>query len=282
MTNLIVSAALLLNTVMAASAAEAAATAPTISQTYYFLVFNSPAAGKEAEYNWWYNGQHAPDVVSVPGFVSAQRFVYNELQLRKVAPKNPRYLVMYKIVTDDLPAVLAAVKRRLASGETRNSNALDPASGQMFIYRALRPAVAGARGAPAGARPGPMTTYFQMEFGDAPTGTEDEFNIWYDNEHAPGMVAAAGVVMAQRGIVNEVQMEPLVNPARYLALFRIDTTDLAAVFRYRGRGAKGGKPPPAIDPKRTFAYIYKAIGPPLLGDAVRAARARASQVPGSP
>jgi hypothetical protein len=158
MTKLIVNAALLLIAVIAASAVGAAATAPTIAQTFYFLVFNSCAAGKEAEYNRWYNEQHAPDVVSVPGFVSAQRFVYNELQLREVALKKPRYLVIYTIVTDDLPAVLAEVKRRLGSGETRISTALDPASGQMSIYRALRPAVAGARGAPADAKPGPMTT----------------------------------------------------------------------------------------------------------------------------
>lgn len=184
MTKLIVSAAILLNAVMAASAAEAEATAPTISQTYYFLVFNSPAAGKEAEYNRWYNEQHAPDVVSVPGFVSAQRFVYNELQLREVALKKPGYLVVYKIVTDDLPVVLAEVKRLVVSGETRISNALDPASGQMLIYRALRPEVLGAKGRPADAHPGPMTTYVQVVFGDA----------------MPGMVAAPGFVKVQRGI----------------------------------------------------------------------------------
>jgi hypothetical protein len=87
------------------------------------------------------------------------------------------------------------------------------------------------------------------------------------------MVAARGFVMAQRGIVNEVQMEPLVNPSRYLALFQIDTTDLAAVFRHRTKDTTGGEPPPAFDRKRTFGYTYKAIGPLLQGDVVRAARA---------
>jgi hypothetical protein len=254
-----------------AGAMAPAATAPPAAQTYFFLVFNSPVAGKEAEYNQWYNEQHAPDVVSVPGFVSAQRFVYNEVQLREVALKKPKYLVMYKIVTADLPAVLAEVKRRLSTGETRVSNTLDPTSGQMGIYRAFRPEVPGAKGQPADATPGAMQTYYQVVFGDAVAGKDDEFNTWYDKDHAPNMVAAPGFVFAQRSIVSDVQMEPLTNPSRYLTLFKIETTDLPAVLRYQGRGTE---PPPAFDRARTFGYTYRAIGPLLLGDEVRAARAK--------
>ena len=253
-----------------------AVTAPPTAQTYYFLVFNGPVAGKEAEYNQWYNEQHAPDVVSVPGFVSAQRYVYNDVQLREVALKKPKYLVMYTIVTNDLPAVLAEVKRRLKTGETRVSNTLDPKSGQMYIYRAFRPEVAGARGQPADAKPGPTETYIQVVFGDAAAGKDDEFNTWYDNDHAPNMVAAPGFVSAQRATVSDVQMEPLTNPSRYLALFQIETTDLPAVFRYRG---KGGEPPPAFDRDRTFGYTYRAIAPRLLGDEVRATRLKTSPQP---
>lgn len=263
--------ALLLGTAAIPSLA-AAASAP---QTYFFLVFNSPLPGREDEYNQWYDQQHAPDVVSIPGFVSAQRFVYNsDVQLREVALKKPKYLVMYKIVTSDLPAVIAEVNRRLKSGETRASTSLDPTAGQMYIYRAFRPEVPGAKGQPADAKPGPMQTYYQIVFGDAAAGKDDEFNTWYDNDHAPNMVAAPGFVFAQRAIINEVQMMPIANPSRYLALFEIRTSDLPAVFRYKMRGSE---PPPAFDRERTFGYTYKAIGPLLSGDEVRAARAKAKQ-----
>ena len=50
---------------------SASASAAT-SETYYFFVFSNPVAGHEDEYNRWYDQQHAPDVVAIPGFVSAK------------------------------------------------------------------------------------------------------------------------------------------------------------------------------------------------------------------
>lgn len=257
-----------------ASAPASAADVRSASQTYFLLVFNEPVAGKEDEYNQWYDRQHAPDVVAVPGFVSAQRFIYNSgVQLREVALKKPRYLVLYTIVTDDLPAVIAEVNRRLSTGQTRISTALDPKSGQMYLYRAFRPRVPGVGGQPADAQPGPMQTYYQIVFGDAAAGKDDEFNAWYDRDHAPALAAVPGFRFAQRAVLNDVQMLPIENPSRYLALFEIVTPDLPAVFRYKMRGSE---PPPAFDRERTFGYTYKAIGPLLLGDEIRAARAKQS------
>src|SRR5579862_5955497 len=81
------------------------------AETYYFFVFSNPVAGHEDEYNKWYNEQHAPDVVAVPDFVTAQRFVKNDLPLyRMVDLQVPKYLVVYKIVTDDVEAVFKEVR----------------------------------------------------------------------------------------------------------------------------------------------------------------------------
>jgi hypothetical protein len=37
---------------------------------YTFVVMTNPTAGKEDEFNEWYNKQHIPDVLNVPGLVS--------------------------------------------------------------------------------------------------------------------------------------------------------------------------------------------------------------------
>jgi hypothetical protein len=251
---------------LALCALAGAAQAAERAQTYFFLVFNAPVAGREPEYNRWYQEQHAPDVVSIPGFVSAQRFVYNDVQLRAVALKKPRYLVIYKIVTADLPAVIAEVKHRLQTGQTRISASLDPQSGQMYMYRALGPEVRAHHAVPAHA---PL--YYQVVFGDATAGKDTEFNRWYDRVHVPDMLSGPGFVSAQRGIISDVQMEPITQPSRYLALFEIATADLPAAFGAQGHD---GEPPPAFDRARTFGYTYRAMGPPLLGDQVRAARAQ--------
>jgi hypothetical protein len=178
--------------------------------------------------------------------------------------------VTYQIVTNDLPSVLAEVKRRLSTGETRISNALDPKSGQMSIYREFGQKVSRANGQPAPAKPGLLETYCQLVFGDPVAGADDAFNAWYDKVYVPNMMAAPGFVLVQRTVVSAVQMEPLIKPSRYLTLFRIQTTDLRAALRHRGRSAE---PPAALDRARTFVYTYRAIGPLLRGDEVRTARA---------
>src|ERR1700694_4955907 len=91
-----------------------AAACSAAAETYYFLVFSNPVAGHEEEYNKWYTQQHAQDVVAIPGFVTAQRFVKTELPLyRMVDLQVPKYLIVYKIVTDNVEAVFAEVTRRL-------------------------------------------------------------------------------------------------------------------------------------------------------------------------
>src|SRR5215470_8862190 len=76
-----------------------AALAAETPETYYFFVFSNPVAGQEARYNKWYNEQHQLDVVSILGFVSAQRFVMNDLPLyRRADVELPKYLVVYNIV----------------------------------------------------------------------------------------------------------------------------------------------------------------------------------------
>src|SRR5271169_1702848 len=83
---------------LAAAVVGSAATEP-----YYFFVFSYPVAGHENEYNQWYDHQHAQDVVAIPGFVTAQRFVKNDLPLyRMVDLQVPKYLIIYEIVTADV------------------------------------------------------------------------------------------------------------------------------------------------------------------------------------
>src|SRR6516225_228857 len=109
------------------------------SETYCFFVFSNPVAGHEDEYNRWYDQQHAPDVVAIPGFVSAQRFVKNELPLyRMVDLQVPKYLVLYKIVTDDVEAIFREVNRRLQTGETVMSSAFDRATSVSYVYKPFR------------------------------------------------------------------------------------------------------------------------------------------------
>jgi hypothetical protein len=258
---------LLVGVLLACAAMCSAAT-----ETYYFYVFSNPVAGHEDEYNKWYNQQHAQDVVSIPGFVSAQRFVKNDLPLyRMVDLQVPKYLIIYKIVTDKVDAVFDEVYRRLKTGETVLSPTYDQKTSVSYVYKPFRPEIKGVGGEPEGAKPGPKQTYYQVVFTAMVDGKEAEFNTFYDQHHAPELAAIPGFVGAQRMILARPSTASI--PAtKYLALFKVETSDLAAV---KQAATKPGTSSPAFDTKATRGYTFRAIGPVIEGDKVRAARAKA-------
>jgi hypothetical protein len=90
---------------------------------YTFVVFSEPAAGREDEYNSWYDRQHLGDVLAVPGFVACQRF---RLQPDAEAPADApaKYLALYEIETDDLGATMAALGERAGTPAMPISEAL--------------------------------------------------------------------------------------------------------------------------------------------------------------
>jgi hypothetical protein len=59
---------------------------------------------------------------------------------------------------------------------------------------------------------------------------------------------------------------------KYLALFKVVTSDLAAVKEIAA--GPGFTKSPAFDPQATRGYTFRAIGPVIAGDQVRADRAR--------
>jgi hypothetical protein len=99
---------------------------------YTFVVLTNPTSGKEAEYNKWYNEQHIPDVLNVPGFVAAQRFRLADAQM---SDNNPhRYLALYEIETDDLAGALKELKARGGTADMVMSDAIDLKNVGAFIF----------------------------------------------------------------------------------------------------------------------------------------------------
>ncbi|MQY26189.1 DUF4286 family protein [Nocardia aurantia] len=72
------------------------------------VVQSSPAdPAKDAEFNTWYAEQHLPELLSVPGFVSARRY-----RVHRGAQGLPSYLAVYELEADDLNAPLVALRER--------------------------------------------------------------------------------------------------------------------------------------------------------------------------
>lgn len=102
------------------------------------IALTNPVEGKEQEFNEWYDNQHVPDVLALPGCVSAQRFKLTGVQM----PNRPcpfQYLAIYEFETDDLEAAVAATVERRGTAAMRGSDAVNWDVVLNMIYEPLGP-----------------------------------------------------------------------------------------------------------------------------------------------
>jgi len=92
---------------------------------HILLVLSNAVAGKEDDYNKWYNEQHLDDVLKVPGFVAAQRF---ELTSDTGVPSVHKYLAIYEMETDDTAGATAGLTKARDNGSMYISPGIDTAN----------------------------------------------------------------------------------------------------------------------------------------------------------
>lgn len=91
---------------------------------HMLLMLANPVEGHEDEFNRWYEERHVPDLLRVPGFKTAQRFVLSDVQ--RTPPPHPyRYLALYEIETDDLQMTISEMLKRAGTADMVISDALD-------------------------------------------------------------------------------------------------------------------------------------------------------------
>jgi hypothetical protein len=103
-----------------------------MNNTHVLVVYSSPVAGQEAEYNQWYDEQHLEDVLKSPGFLSAQRF-----RLPDAPDKTPCYLALYEMRTEDAEAALAELTSRAGTPHMIISDAIDMTVTSMTLATAI-------------------------------------------------------------------------------------------------------------------------------------------------
>jgi hypothetical protein len=112
---------------------------------------------REAEFDRWYDDVHIPATLRLPGFVRARRFRLAEEQTAPhlAEPLGFRYLVIYEVDVDQIPAVRAALPGLVASTEGFSGTTIDPHHMRVAVFEQLsdieRPAE--PTRTPPGARP---------------------------------------------------------------------------------------------------------------------------------
>jgi len=83
-----------------------------------FLVYTDIDPTHDEEFNAWYDTEHLADLLRLPGFLEAARYV--------AVKGGPKYLAVYDIETDDLTKFTETLKQKSAAGELARSTALGP------------------------------------------------------------------------------------------------------------------------------------------------------------
>ena len=112
-----------------------------------FLAYAAPtSAHREAELNRWYDEQHLPDVLDLPGFTAAQRYTMAGVNMvgQPWVTENP-YLTVYEHMHNDevtYGAAFGQIRDRIAAGKVKMTDAIAPNS-LMAVYRRIsEPALA--------------------------------------------------------------------------------------------------------------------------------------------
>jgi hypothetical protein len=170
------------------------------------LTITEPPRQMEEEFNAWYDTEHLPERLAIPGFISARRWIDPQ------APAGSgKYLATYELDSPQVletPAYLAHVGEHFTPWTKRCLS-------RCVLFRRW----ACAQILPGDAPPDPAARALFFACGDVPAEYEAEFNRWYDTEHIALLSAVPGVLRARRFL------DPGGKP-RYIALYDLANADV--------------------------------------------------------
>ncbi len=97
------------------------------------LVFTDPVAGKEAEFEEWYTHTHLPELLSLPGFLAAQRWARSAAGAAGLPGSPHGHLAVYELDGDGEKAVGSMMEAH-AAGTLHMSDALDAGSVTLWLF----------------------------------------------------------------------------------------------------------------------------------------------------
>jgi hypothetical protein len=203
----------------------------------------------ESELNAWYDSEHVPQLLRVPGVSSARRY--------SVADAPLKYLAWYD--TEDATVESGAEFQRLLaqpSPWTQRMRRLYGDNRERMSFALMRD---------VGSVPETDTPWLYIVHTDIPDDIIVEYNEWYDREHLPRLVTVPGVIRARR--YTAVSGSP-----RYLTAYEL--TDPAAFESPQGLQAR--KTPWTAKMRSLFQNtrrrMCKLIAPAVTRDSVASDR----------
>lgn len=134
---------------------------------------------------------------------------------------------------------------------------------------------AAAFGLAAATEDAPAETYYLFVLNEAAPGLEDEFNRWYDQQHAQDVLINPTYLDSQRYVASERQLRTTAKvPNKYAIKFRIVTQDIARSLEYIHENIRSRRTVPtksiASGPGAGGDFVYKAVTDVMRGRAAGA------------
>ncbi len=170
----------------------------TQNATGLLAVWTDIAPEVEREFNDWYNSEHIPQLLGVPGFLSGRRY--------QAVEGEPKYLALYDLT--DAEVLKSDAFRQVREMPTEWTKKMLPLFRNTAIgaYRQIFS---------HGTRPAQDADFVLTVRLNIPTEKEQEFNEWYNIDHLPALVGVPGVHCARRYVA--VEGDP-----KYLAVYEMN------------------------------------------------------------
>jgi hypothetical protein len=155
-----------------------------------FLVYTDVDATHEEEFNAWYNTEHLGDLLKLPGFLDAARYV--------AVKGGPKYLAAYELASAD--ALKTAEFQTYRANPSPWSRRMSPTQIGKNLARVL-----GAQIFPASLEMADRGFAPALQIGrmSVPDSVDREWNDWYSGDYVPGYRKVPGVIYARRFRVAE-------------------------------------------------------------------------------
>jgi hypothetical protein len=148
----------------------------------------------EEEFNAWYDTEHLPQLLSMPGFMDAARYV--------AVKGGPKYLAVYEL--DDVEALQRPefANRKRPPWDARMSPQVVGKNFARIVGRQIFPqgVIVGRQIFPQGVENADrgMAPALQIGRMSVPEDRDEEWNAWYNGSYIPGYRKVPGVIYARR------------------------------------------------------------------------------------
>lgn len=148
-----------------------------------FMIYVDIEPAHEEEFNAWYDTEHLPELLAVPGILSAARY--------KAVKSGPKYLAFYELESVEVIQTPAFKNRprtpwgQRVSPSIIGSNLVRVVGEQIFPSEVELP-------------DRDMAPTLQIGRMSVPEAADADWNEWYNGEYIPGYRKVPGVIYARR------------------------------------------------------------------------------------